>query len=125
MMEFSLSYVPAKAIKGQALADFAADHLSVNLDPTSIVAAKSLNLNIVGLTRWTMYFDDSKTKELAGAGMILLSPKEHKTQLSFKLDFSCMNNQAEYEALIIGLEILLELRASTVEIIGDSELVIS
>lgn len=68
MMKFSLSYVPVRAIKGQALANFAADHLSVELNSASMVAAKSLNLNIVGLTRWTMYFDDSKTKELARAG---------------------------------------------------------
>lgn len=42
MMEFSLSYVPAKTIKGQALADFEADHPSVKLDPTNMIVAKSL-----------------------------------------------------------------------------------
>lgn len=42
MMEFSLSYVQAKTIEGQALADFAADHPSVKPDPTSMIAAKSL-----------------------------------------------------------------------------------
>lgn len=103
MMEFSLSYVLAKAVKGQTLADFVVDHPSVEPARDNIVAVKSLNLNIVGLTRWTMYFDGSKTKESsAGAGIILISPKEHKTQFSFKLDFSCTNNQAKYEALIMG-----------------------
>lgn len=61
-------------------------------DSTSMIAAKSLNLNIVRLTKWTMYFDGSKTKESVGAGVILVSLKEHKTQLSFKLDFPCTNN---------------------------------
>ncbi|KAB2597110.1 hypothetical protein D8674_000030 [Pyrus ussuriensis x Pyrus communis] len=40
-----------------------------------------------------------------------------------QLDFSCTNNQAEYEALIIGLHILHDLRASRILILGDSELV--
>ena len=44
--------------------------------------------------------------------------------MSFKFDFNCTSNQAEYEALIIGLEILLEMGASTVHIKGDSDLVI-
>lgn len=51
MMEFTLSYVPAKAIKGQALADFEADHPNVEPDPESLMAGRSLNLNVVGLTR--------------------------------------------------------------------------
>ncbi|XP_068302687.1 uncharacterized protein [Pyrus communis] len=37
----------------------------------------------------------------------------------------CTNNQAEYEALIIGLHVLHDLRASRVLVLGDSELVIN
>ena len=46
--------------------------------------------------------------------------------VSFLLDYQdTTNNRAEYEALIIGLEILIELGASEVEVFGDSELVIN
>nr|WMB96900.1 reverse transcriptase [Solanum melongena]WMB97090.1 reverse transcriptase [Solanum aethiopicum] len=77
------------------------------------------------LTPWTIIFDGSSTSESAGAGIILISPEGLKTELSFTLDFECTNNQAEYEALIIGLEILIiDLRASTIQIIGDSLLVL-
>ena len=44
---------------------------------------------------------------------------------SLKLDFECTNNQAEYEALVIGLGVLHELRAPRVFVLGDSELVIN
>ena len=44
--------------------------------------------------------------------------------MSFKFDFNCTSKQAEYEALIIGIEILLEMGASTIHIKGDSDLVI-
>ena len=40
------------------------------------------------------------------------------------MEFECTNNQAEYEALIIGLEILQELGAGNVIIKGDSQLVL-
>ena len=48
-----------------------------------------------------------------------------KTQLSFQFDFKCTNNHAEYEALIIGLEILRQIGAPTIKIVGDSKLVIN
>ena len=53
-----------------------------------------------------------------------MSPKGVKTTLSFNLSFVCTNNQAEYEALVIGLEILLELGAKDVRVIRDSQLVL-
>ena len=69
-------------------------------------------------------FDGSKNSDGAGAGIIIQSLRYRRTEMSFKFDFKCTNNQAEYEALIIGLEILLEIGASTVHIKGNSNLVI-
>ena len=58
-----------------------------------------------------------------GAGIVIISPKGIKTTLSFNFAFKCTNNQIEYEAFVIGLEILMELKAQQVHIIGDSQLV--
>ena len=44
--------------------------------------------------------------------------------MSFNLAFECTNNQTEYEALVIGLEILLELKVTNFLVIGDSQLVL-
>ena len=63
-------------------------------------------------------------KNSAGAGIVIISPKWIKTTISFNLAFKCTNNQIEYEALVIGLEILLELGAQEVHIIVDSKLVL-
>ena len=44
--------------------------------------------------------------------------------MAFKLKGNYSNNQVEYEALIIGLEILLEMGIKSGEVYGDSQLVI-
>ena len=43
---------------------------------------------------------------------------------SYKLDFPCTNNIAEYEALLLGLQLLKQLEAQRISILGDSELII-
>jgi len=43
---------------------------------------------------------------------------------SYKLTFDCSNNEAKYEALIVGLKILRKLNAKRIVVYGDSKLVI-
>jgi ribonuclease HI len=45
-------------------------------------------------------------------------------EFSIPIQPTVTNNQAEYEALLIGLQYLKEAKAISVEIFGDSELVI-
>ena len=71
---------------------------------------------------WILKFDGSSTEKSAGAGLVIISPKGIKITLSFNLVFKCTNNQAEYEALVISLDILMELGAQEVHIIRDSQL---
>ena len=73
---------------------------------------------------WILKFDGSSIEKSARAGIVTISPKGIKTTLSFKLAFKYTNNQAEYEALVICLEILMELGAQEVHIIRDSQLVL-
>ncbi|KAM1444486.1 hypothetical protein ACFX2I_040629 [Malus domestica] len=122
LSEFSLQYVPQKAIKGQALANFLAHHPS----PYRF-GGNDVEISMVG-TRdnyWTMYFDGSSTSTLAGVGIVLQFPHQHRWFFSLKLDFDCTNNQAEYEALVIGLSVLHDLHAARVLVFGDLELVIN
>ncbi|GKV17141.1 hypothetical protein SLEP1_g27682 [Rubroshorea leprosula] len=55
------------------------------------------------------------TETMSGVGVEVISPSGLKTQMSLQLNFNCTNNQAEYEALIIGLEMLVELKVSMVK----------
>ncbi|KAI5327367.1 hypothetical protein L3X38_026763 [Prunus dulcis] len=136
LTEFTLRYVPQKAVKGQAVADFLADHPGEkieNMDSLDIANANLLTrahvclnnpIYSIHLTPWKLYFDGSKTDKASGAGVVLEEPLGIRHCYSFQLDFQCTNNRAEYEALIIGLEMLVELGVQSVEILGDSMLVL-
>ncbi|GKU89586.1 hypothetical protein SLEP1_g3710 [Rubroshorea leprosula] len=121
LSEFNLKYIPQKAVKGQALADFLTDHPCLDVEADE---EKGINLFSISLVPWKLIFDGSSTETMAGAGVVVISPFRLKTQMSFQLDIDCTNNQAEYDALIIGFEILVELKVSMVEVIGDSQLVL-
>ena len=45
--------------------------------------------------------------------------------MAFRVEKVCSNNQVEYETLVLGLEILLQMGIRNVEIFGDSQLVIN
>ena len=85
-----------------------------------------MELEIYGVEKepWILKFDGLSTENSIGAGIVIISPSRIKTKLSFNLAFECTNNQAEYEALAIGLEILLELRVKDVRVIRGSHLVL-
>jgi ribonuclease HI len=73
---------------------------------------------------WTMYFNNSVMKEGAGVGLVFISPLGVQVEYMVQLHFLTSNNTVEYEALINGLRIAVELGIKRLEIRGDSELVV-
>ena len=71
-----------------------------------------------------MYFDGLVSRIGARASVYIISPFGSSESLSYKLNFECTNNVAEYEALLLGMHSLKD-RGERVQIIGDSELVIN
>jgi hypothetical protein len=55
---------------------------------------------------WNMIFDGAVSKEGEGVGVWISPPKVSTKLCSYKLVFECTNNMAEYEALILGLQVL-------------------
>ena len=72
-----------------------------------------------------MFFDGSVSKEGAGDGVWIISPNTEFKVYSYKLNFECTNNVAEYEALLLGLNALKKLGAKRIDVFGDYELVIN
>jgi len=82
-------------------------------------------MDVLEIVPWTLFFDGSTCDRGAGIGIILISPRGKKYQFSLPIVAMSTNNQAEYQAMIKGLELLKEVHADAVEIFGDSMLVIN
>ena len=103
LSECTLVYFPHNSIKEEALENFLANHPSLEIG-----TKQSVELGIYGAKKepWILKFDGSSIENSAGTGIVIISPRGVKTTLSFNLKFECTNNHAEYEALVIDLEIL-------------------
>jgi ribonuclease HI len=75
-------------------------------------------LTPIGNETWIMYFNGSFMKEGAGVGLVFISPLGVRMEYMVRLHFPASNNIIEYEALMNGLQIAVELG-----IRGDSDLV--
>jgi ribonuclease HI len=73
---------------------------------------------------WTLYFDGSVMKTGSGAGMLFISPLGEHIRYAVRLHFPTSNNMAEYEALLCGLRIAIEIGIKRLDVRGDSQLVI-
>jgi ribonuclease HI len=71
-----------------------------------------------------MYFDGPLMKTGAGAGLLFISPLGKHVRYVLRLHFPVSNNVAEYEALVNGLRIAIELGVRRLNTHGDSQLVI-
>jgi hypothetical protein len=113
LMGQNITYAPRSVIKSQVLADFVAEWMEMQTPPV-----------LVEHETWTMYFDGSVMKEGAGVGLVLISPLGVRMEYMVRLHFPASNNVVEYEALIYGLRIAVELGMESLEIRGDSKLVV-
>jgi ribonuclease HI len=67
-----------------------------------------------------MYFDGSLMKTGAGVGLLFISPLEKHLRCVLRLHFPASNNVVEYEALVNGLHIAIELGVWRLDARGDS-----
>jgi len=75
--------------------------------------------------KWTMRFDGSAMAASNGIGVVLSYENEDTVPLSFKIEFPCPNNAAEYGAYLTGLAITLGMGIKHMRVLGDSNHVVS
>jgi ribonuclease HI len=111
LSEFELKFESAKAVKGKIIADFIIEHRDPSID-------------LLEITPWALFFDGSSCGKGGGVGILLISPRGEMFEFAIPIQPTVTNNQAEYKALLRGLQYLREAGAISVEVHGDSELVI-
>ena len=72
-----------------------------------------------------MYFNGSVMAPGSGAKVVLISLDGSRLCYAIRLHFLASNNTMEYEALINGLRIAIELGATRLYVRDDSELVVN
>ena len=79
--------------------------------------------SIQGLPPWELYVDGATNQRGSGVGLVLLSHEKITIEKSLRLNFSAMNNEAEYEALLKGMVVVQKMGGKAVRVFLDSKLV--
>ena len=93
LSEFDIRYRPRTVIKGQVVADFIAEF---TLGDGQGAEEKR---------QWSVYTDGSSNRRARGAGVMIQTPEGDEIRCMIQLDFPTTNNEAEYEALVAGLDL--------------------
>ena len=113
LSEFDIQYHPRTAIKGQVVADFIAKFTLMD------------GQGAEKIPQWNIYTNGSSNRQVGGASIVLFSPEQDRIKCMVRLEFHTTNNEAKYEALITGLDLVRAARAVNMIIHCDSQVVIS
>ncbi|RVX07589.1 hypothetical protein CK203_025149 [Vitis vinifera] len=73
---------------------------------------------------WTLRVDGASRSSGSGVGLLLQSLTEEHLEQAIRLGFPASNNEAEYEAILSGLDLALALSVTKLRVYSDSQLVI-
>ena len=71
-----------------------------------------------------MYVDGVINQKGSRVGLVMVSLKRIIFEKSLRLGFSTTNNEAGYEALLVGMAIVQKMEGRSVEMFSDSRLVV-
>ena len=101
LTQFDIEYKPRFAVKRQVLTDFITEFTRpIGKEPSSF-----------GIQTWELYVDGSSYEHGARAGVLLISLEGHKIPYTLRFGFKATNNEAEYKALLLRLQLVKEVRA--------------
>ncbi|XP_011078144.1 uncharacterized protein LOC105161956 [Sesamum indicum] len=106
--EFDIEFQTRNAIKAQVFADFLVEFAGDQPQKEE---------------RWLLHVDGSSTSKNGGAGIYLQGPAGVEIEIAVRLDFPATNNEAEYEALIQGLQTAIDGGIRQIDVYTDSQLV--
>ncbi|XP_020239391.1 uncharacterized protein LOC109818355 [Cajanus cajan] len=108
LSEFDIAFEPRGPIKSQCLVDFVNE-----LQP----------MGHFENDQWVLRVDGSSNNQGSGAGIILEGPTGLALEQSLRFAFKASNNQAEYEALLVGLRLAREVGVQNLLCWTDSKVV--
>ncbi|GJX26297.1 reverse transcriptase domain-containing protein [Tanacetum coccineum] len=119
--EHDIKYKPRTSVKGQILVDFVVESTINGVqDIASSIPQRPTNLTS---HTWTLYTYGASSNDGSGACLILTDPHGNEVTYALRFEFPISNNEAEYEALIAGLELATRLEVTHLQVFSDSLLI--
>ena len=120
--------MPRTSIKGQVLTDLVVEFTEcpeeINVENHNM---GERSVGVVFVQRpmpWELYVDEATNQQGSGVGLVLVSPEKITIEKSLRLSFSATNNEAEYEALLMGMAMVQKMGGKAVKVFSDSKLVV-
>ncbi|XP_075665155.1 uncharacterized protein LOC142634772 [Castanea sativa] len=126
--DFDYKYMPRTSMKDQILAD-----LVVEFAKPSLVENKerpNMDEKLVGMVAvqdllpWKEYVDGAANQKGSGVGLVIMSLEWITIEKSLRLGFSAINNKAEYEACLAGMDMVRKMGGQAMEMFSNSRLVV-
>ena len=120
--------MPRTSVKGQVLADLVAKFTELEIE--ELPTDGNMDEKLVGtisqycLPTLEVHVDGASNQKGSGIGLVLMSPEKVVIEKSLRLDFSAMNNEAEYEALLEGMAMVQRMDGKFIKLFLDSRLVV-
>ena len=125
---FDIKYMPRTSVKGQVLADLVAEFAESPLE--EVTEAQHMDGKLVGMISqqdplsWKVYVDGAANQKGSGVGIVLISPEKITIEKSLRLGFLATNNEAKYEALLMGMTMVQKMGGEVIKMFLDSRLVV-
>ena len=104
--DFDIKYMPCTSINGQVLtnlvAEFAECLKEMNVEKHGMDEKSIGVISAQCSMPWEVYMDRTANQRGLGVVLVLVSPEKITIEKSLRLGFSATNNEAEYEALLMG-----------------------
>ena len=114
LSEYGIEFQHKLSMKRQVMADFVLEYTQ----------RPAQHKEPCGEEWWTLQVDGASRSSGSRVGLLLQSPIGEQLEQAIRLGFPASNNEAEYEAILSGLDLTLALSVSRLRVYNDSQLVV-
>ena len=120
--------MPQTSVKGPVLVDLVAEFAEIPSE--NRIEEQNMHGKSVGVIfvqeplSWKVYVDGAANHRGSGVGLVMISPERITIEKSLRLGFLAINNEAEYETLLVGMTMVQKMGGKSMEVFYDSRMVV-
>ena len=120
---FDIKYMPRTSVKGQVLADLVAEFTEP--EANSLLASEERDVKLACSISsrlpptWEVHVDRASNQKGVGIGLVLTSSEMITIEKLLRLSFPATNNEAEYEALLEGMTMVLKMGGKSINLFSE------